>query len=299
MISVLVLCYPTYAGALHLDSKKHAVVIAPDEMLLFLNRMGHPVHVANLSPFQTALPLMRSRMQMTDLNSVDPRQYGVCWHMFRDPTPSQVLEMSGDFAGWFPRDRVVNHINDLATFDKRAYLPVLERLGVGPHIYKVTPDSVKWGRSAYGAAVSLCRRFVRTFNRNNYRDEYGSRTVPDEIVAEFLDSSCNGERSFFRVGYAAGRVLPGWLYTADAEQLILKTGASKRQEPHRISDDQHPRIVQAMRELGIDAAHLEGTYIRDVAILFDINPFPTSYGKTLSSISRCMSETLSESWQTL
>jgi hypothetical protein len=140
-------------------------------------------------------------------------------------------------------------------------------------------------------------RFIRTFNRNNNRHEYWGCRAREEIVTDFLDSSRDGERSFFRVGYAAGQVFPGSLYTTDAEHLLLKTGTCKRHEYHRIPHEHHPRIVQAMRELGVDVAHLEGTYIRDVAMIFDVNPYPTSYGKTLTPISRWMCEALSKFWQ--
>jgi hypothetical protein len=139
---------------LHLDSKRSAVVVAPDEILLLLSQLGHSIQVGESQPFRTALPKMRSQLQMTDLDSVDPREYEVCGHMFRDPDPEEVLRLSEEFKGWFPRNRVVNHISDLAAFEKRTYLPLLERLGIGPTVRNLERESMNWGPDLHGAAVS-------------------------------------------------------------------------------------------------------------------------------------------------
>lgn len=299
MISLLVLCYPTYSRSLHLDAKGTSVVLAPDEMLLILTQMGVRVEVVNLSPFSTSLPLMRSRLAMKALPDVEPHQFDVCWHMFRDPTPPEVLQQADGFIHWFPRKRVVNHATDLSRFYKRFYLPILERLGIGPQVLDIDPSTLQWLSADHSAAVSTCHRFVRTPDCNNNRGDYPDREARGPVVAAFLDSSCAGQRSFFRVGYAADKVLPGWMFTTSDDKLILKSGTCRRREQHAVRGDEHAQIIEAMRTMGIDVAHIEGTYVNGVPMIFDVNPYPTSYGATLSGISRTICEALIEHWRAL
>jgi hypothetical protein len=297
--ALLALCYPTYSRLLHLDAKGSSVVLAPDEMLRILTEMGHRVEVANCSPFQTSIPLMRSRLTMKTLDDVDPEDFDICWHMFRDPTEPEVMQGSRAFVNWFPRDRVVNHVRNLSRLYKRHYLPVFYRLGIGPRVLNVVAESLDWRPMDHGAAVSLCGRFIRTSDYNNNRGDYPEREARGDVVTEFLDGAEGGVRSFFRVGYAAGKVLPGWLYSSSDAQLIQKSGTCRQKEPHQLSVPYQAKVREAMTKLGIDAAHLEGTYVAGVPKIFDVNPYPTSYGATLASISRGMCEALAERWSLL
>ncbi len=43
-----------------------------------------------------------------------------------------------------------------------------------------------------------------------------------------------------------------------------------------------------MTELGIDVAHVEGLFAEDRLVVFDINPYPTAHGNSLTRITAAM-----------
>lgn len=293
MGSLLVLAYPLYAGQLHYDSKGIYVVLAPDEIVKNLLNLGVRTIVVNVvDDKQTPIPLMRSGLTMTSRDKIDITKFDAVWHMFRDPTQPEVAALAAAAPDlFFPKDKpIINSIKSLDRMYKSQYIPILEKHGIGPKIM-VEPPGTQWGPCNHSAQVSLDRKLVKTANYNNNRGDYPQREKDmGTIVVEFLDSAVNGQRSFFRVGYSMGKVLPGWMYTSSDDQVVQKTGTCKIRTPHEVPTEHHAVIKRAMDEIGIDLCHIEGLYVNGALKLFDINPYPTTYGTTLKPISDAMAE---------
>lgn len=293
--SLLVYCYPTYSKALHTNSKNDSIVLAPDEMLLCLSR-HHRVDVVNLSPFQTSLPLMRSKIIMKSKEEVNPLNYGYFWHMFRDPLPPEVDDIA--FLHDCDETRTLNHTRFLKNHFKHNYLHILHRNGIGPKI--ITDDEqdpvmkdVAWHPGEWSVSVSTCKRFIKVYDFNNGRGDYPEWEKKKNIIVEYVDAARDGMRSFFRVGYACGAVTPGWRYQQADTALVQKTGTCTSKELYAIPEWWHPRIVTSMQEMGIAFAHLEGCYVNGDLKIFDVNAYPTSYGGTLAPVSEAMASVIS------
>jgi hypothetical protein len=292
--SLLIYCYPTYSRALHLDSKGTSVVLAPDEMLLCLARR-HRVDVVNLSPFPSTIPLMRSKIVMKGPEEVNPLNYGYCWHMFRDPLAPEVRELKPILADCFPHTNILNPVGGLQNHFKHKYLPLLHAFGVGPAVIAKdkVPADVQWLPGEWAVSVSTCKRFIKVYDFNNGRGDYPDWEAKRDTIVEYLDASEDGNRSFFRVGYACGKLTPGWLYTQPDTALVQKTGTCVSKELHAVPERFHPRIIGAMQAMDINCAHLEGCYVNGEVKIFDVNAYPTSYGGTLAPISEAMARIIS------
>lgn len=289
MNKLLVLCYPTYANMLHLDSKGVAVVLAPDEMIRALVDLGVDVTVANMSPFDTDKPLMRSHLNLIAPSRINQAEYDVCWHMFRDPPQPEVLDSRAVNPNFFDGYKhIINPIMKMESMYKTDYIPILEKHGIGPAVIDKTGSlaGAEWSMCTHGAVVSSDHKMIRLPNYNNNRGDYPTREKEKGyITVEYLDSAVNGQRSFFRVGYSMGKTLSGWMYTSAADQLIQKTGTCKQKVAHEVPKEFHEAITAALSEIGVDVCHIEGLYINGKMKIFDINPYPTSYGNTLRPIS--------------
>jgi hypothetical protein len=295
--SLLVLCYPTYSRALHLDSKNLHVVLAPDEIPAHFLRLGHRVEIINLSPFDTDKPLMRSNVLMKRLHQVDPTTFDLCWHMFRDPLEEEVKPFLPSFSELLPANRTINHASRLQNHFKRVYLPILHQHGIGPQTFpEMDHNAMTWGTTEWSVAVSTCGKFIRVYDYNNNRGDYPEREKRSQLVVEYLDAATDGQRSFFRCGYAAGRVLPGTLYTSGADKVVQKSGICKIKWTHHVPEQFHGAIVASFNEMGIDACHFEGLYVNGNLRVFDVNPYPTSYGSTLRPMSEAMTEAIIARW---
>jgi hypothetical protein len=95
----------------------------------------------------------------------------------------------------------------------------------------------------------------------------------------------NGLRTFFRVPYAAGKCLEGFKYYCPPEILCPKSGAAVEKEPFTIGDMTGGTIAACMEELGVNLAHLEGVEAGFTVEIFDVNPFPSSAGASLTPLS--------------
>lgn len=295
--SLLVYCYPTYSKALHINSKNDSVVLAPDEMLLALSR-NHRVDVVNLSPFASTLPLMRSKIIMKTLEEVNPLNYSYCWHMFRDPLPIEVSEllMKLNIEAQFPEEKTINMASALYGHFKHDYLRVLFGHGIGPRriFDQDLPADIQWGKTEWSVTVSTCKRFIRVYNFNNCRGDYPEWEKKSHLVVEYADSAKNGMRSFFRIGFACGQVTPGWMYYQPDSGLIQKTGTATQKELYSLPQKWHGIVKDAMKDMRIDIAHLEGCFVEDKLVIFDVNAYPTSYGGTLAPISEAMATVISD-----
>jgi hypothetical protein len=289
--SLLVYAYPTYSRKLHYNSKNYSIVLAPDEMLLFLKER-HKVTVVNACPFPTSDPLMRSKIIMNAPETINPADYGYCWHMFRDPLQPEVAGLG--LPSCIPPHKTINHRLALARHYKHIYLPILHKYNIGPAVFPfLTPTTIEWGPTAHSVAVSLCKKYIKAYDYNNNRGDYPEREKNKDIIVEYLDAEKDNQRSFFRVGYACGTVTEGWLYTGESIHVIQKTGTCPTKEPHNIPAQFHEPIRKALTEMGIDMAHLEGCYVNGQLKLFDINPYPTSYGASLTKISEEIADIIS------
>jgi hypothetical protein len=304
MKRLLVICFPTWGkeNELHLDSSGRSVVLAPDEMTRLLETKNIAVDVASLDGVSTDKPLMRSGKPVRRLAEIVVEDYDAYWHMFRDPTQPEVLtrldELRLDYGG----GRVINDVRFLKDHHKWRYLPVLAKHGIGPRVFteydhRNTMDE-NWSTPSYGASVAKIkgRRIICTSAFNNNRGDYPQRRSQEQIFVEYLDNAASGVRSFFRVGFSMGRVTSGWLYCSDETVLTQKSGSCKHQIPFQIPDRYHGVIAECMRELGVDVCHLEGLFIKERLFVFDVNPYPTAHGSTLTPISeevcRCIAEAI-------
>lgn len=295
--SLLVFCYPTYSRALHIDSKGLYVVLAPDEVPAHFMRLGHRVEFVNLSPFDTDKPLMRSKAIMKRLADVDPTTFDLCWHMFRDPLEEEIKPLLPSFVHLFDASRTINPAWLLLNHFKREYLPILHRNGIGPQVFpEMDHHAMTWGTTEWSVAVSSCGKFIRVYDYNNNRGDYPEREKRSQLVVEYLDAAKDGQRSFFRCGYAAGRVLPGTLYTGDSSRTVQKSGTCKIKVPHLVPERFHAAITKSFDDMGIGACHFEGLYVGDELRVFDVNPYPTSYGSTLQPMSEAMAEAIISRW---
>jgi hypothetical protein len=295
--SLLVYCYPTYGNDLHLDSKNASVVLAPDEVPAIFLQRSHHVEVVNFCPHPTDKPLMRSKLVMKRFEEVDHSQFDLCWHMFRDPIQPEVWDLAPSLGMHFPLNRTINHVSHLRNHFKHIYLPILAKHGVGA---TVRPDidrkTIEWGPEDWSTSVSLCGKYIRVYDYNNNRGNYPERERRSHIVVDYLDGVIGNRRYFFRVGYAAGKLLPGWIYSSLSAKLVQKSGTCDQKTPHTIPTQFHPQLVAAFQEMGVDAAHIEGTYVDGQVKIFDVNPYPTSYGATLHDISVATVDAITEKW---
>ncbi len=297
---LLVMCFPTWGrkNELHRNSTDEWTVLAPDEMIRLLRERGHAVDVVSLMDEPIELPLMRSRLKPLTLHQVDFDDYDAFWHMFRDPTQPEVLAQleAADFAA---SGRPV--INDVARFrdlTKWKYLPLLAELGIGPRICAELPAdyraSAAWQTSKHSARVSKDRKYIQLYATNNNRGDYKDRRAIEKITVEYIDNLESGVRSFFRIGFSLGRVCDGWLYCHDDSEEILKSGMCKHRTPFSLPKEYHGPIIQAMQQLGVDVAHIEGLFKRDKLYVFDINPYPTAHGGTLTRVTEAIVDVIEE-----
>ncbi len=301
---LLVLCLPTWGteNALHLNSTGQAIVLAPDEMIRLLELTGVAVDVVSIDGSVPEKPLMRSGKRLRPLEEIDPTDYDLFWHMFRDPTQPEVLACLENLRLDYGGKRILNDVRFLKDHHKWHYLPVLFRHGIGPRVFpqynRNNTARANWSSPHYSARVAEIdgKRIICTAAFNNNRGDYPARRPRENIYVEYLDNAASGVRSFFRVGYALGQVTAGWLYCSEAKLLTQKSGSCKHQVPFQIPLRYHGVIAECLRELGIDVCHLEGLFIKDRLFLFDINPYPTAHGGTLSVISaeicRCIAEAI-------
>lgn len=265
-------------------------------MLLALSRR-HRVDVVNLSPFTTDKPLMRSKLIMKSPEEVNPFNYDYCWHMFRDPLPPEVTQVMEKYKGsHFPLEKTINHAGALYGHFKHDYLRILFGHGIGPRriMEQDLPKDTTWLPSEWAVSMSACKRFIRVYDYNNGRGDYPEWEKNSHIVVEYADSAKNGLRSFFRVGFACGQVTPGWMYYQPDTAMVQKTGTCTHKEIYSIPEKWHGVIKDAMKDMCIDTAHLEGCFAGDRLVIFDVNAYPTSYGGTLAPISEAMATIISE-----
>lgn len=296
MTNLLVMSYPTWGPteSLHLNSTGSHVVFAPDYFLVCLRDLGVEIDLVSLTDERVTLPTFQSHTMPKHVSEIDYADYGAFWHMFRDPTQPEVLAKL-DATGFAPGERrVFNRAEALKDLFKDRYLPVLESFGLGSRVLEgVSPRSIEWQSREHSVAVSTDGKYVCPFPYNNNRGDYRERNGR-EAISEYVDNiNAEGLRSIFRVGYALGTCVPGYRYFSKG--WIVKSGTSQSREPFEIPERFHSTIAEAMKTIGVDVCHLEGVEKDGQIYLFDINPYPTANGSTLSEITRAAARIIADS----
>lgn len=280
MNRLLTVCYPTFNNQLHTNASNDSLILATDEILVGMMDRGWEVHAVSLCDPQ-GYPLMRSGLRLCNPMDIDPGSYDLIYHAFRDPTQPEVYNRLEELE-WSDLDvPTLNHAVNLLNHHKQAYFKILNMHNIGPKTFDDAPPGVTWGETEHGATPSTDRKYIRTWGINNNRGNYPQRRSYEVIISEYIDNAAAGVRSFFRIGYALGRCCRGWFYASRDDLVIQKSGNSKHKIPFAMPHSYAKIVENAMNDVGIDLAHIEGCFIGERLYVFDINPFPTTYGATL------------------
>lgn len=281
---LLVLCFPTWGrgNQLHLTSAGNLVVLAPDELLRQLVEAGWTVEAVSMAE-RTELRLHRSALPLRAVDEVDFSSYDLYWHMFRDPTQPEVLERLAARRFDYRGRPVINDAFKLQHHRKDSYLKTLARYELAPRIVEGA-DTAGWTRCG-DALISPDRRLIETHACNNNRGDYPERGA-GRIVTEYIDNSRGGLRSIVRFGVAFGQGFAGYRYYSDA--AAFRSGGARSWEPWTAPPALRERLAAALAETGCDVCHVEAVSRGEELCVFDVNPYPTADGQTLSEITRSL-----------
>jgi len=300
---ILALTWPTEdKEGLMLNRRRDLLCPAIDGITDELLKLGHSVVYVNLAadcceyePADLGRPAWISGLPFYRWHDIRNKNFDLVWHAIKDPTPSQALPyVERVMQELDSRIPVFNSATHLQDHTKRKYLPLLAEKTVGvPILDRYSAMETEDGRldvkkchaPSNGAYVSLDRQAIRLHAKNSSRHSLDV----DGITLKYQDNVGRiepGLRSFFRVPFAAGRCLPGFRYFCPADILCPKSGNAVKTEPFEIDGTPAGTISAAMKELGVDIAHIEGVNIGPASVqVFDVNPFPSSYGRSLTPMS--------------
>jgi len=278
---LLTLCFPTFGrdNFLQFTSTGKEVVLAPDEFHACLISAGWRVDVVSLAD-PTDLPLFRSGLKLKTVDQVDFADYDLCWHMFRDPTQPEVLEMLEKLS--LPSIPTINNAQLLANHHKYHYLRVLQRFQMAPELNENLRASRDW-KHCVGTNISPDQMWLDSNAYNNNRGDYPSRGH-GRAVTRFVDNMQDGLRRVVRFGVAFGQGFQGFQYYSP--DIAFKSGAAVRWEPYAVPLTHRPTLAAALQELGCDVCHVEAVPQGDRLFVIDINPYPSAHGRTLTPITQ-------------
>lgn len=310
---ILVLTWPTNAAErLMTNARRDLLCPAADGIVAALLDDQHELVAVNaaadwLEADQAwlELPCWNSGVRLVRWSAVRNRRFDLVWHCVKVPPPAAAVEAVQQITREVvPPTRVLNPIDRMVGCGKYGYLPLLEEFHLGAQVLVGYPpmedaagrvDPGKCFPSCNGALVSLDKRAIRApthEGRLGLSDPRGGVTMRYYDTEDLREP---GLRTFFRVPFAVGKALPGCLYYCPSSILAPKSGNALRWEPFELIEPVSQKVTAAMHRLGVDLAHLEGTDTRDGGVhLFDINPFPTSTGRTLSSMARAMARRITQ-----
>ncbi|MBW3542984.1 MAG: hypothetical protein KY476_22205 [Planctomycetes bacterium] len=281
---LLVLCFPTWGrgNQLHRTGRGDAVVLAPDEFLRLLLEAGWTMDVVSLAG-RSELPLYRSRLPLKAITDVDFDSYDLYWHMFRDPTQPEVLQMLSQLKLDDGGRPMINRAEKLCDHHKGRYAPLLAERGLGPEIIDDVGgiDASTW-HQAGSVRISPDRRFIQTHKYNNNHGDYPER-APERIVTRFVENEHDGLWSIVRFGVAFGEGFRGFRYWGRSP--FVKSGTAERWEEYAVPERLRAPLAAVLDELGCDVCHVEAVPLGESLSVFDINPYPTAEGRTLSQVS--------------
>jgi hypothetical protein len=279
-----------------------------------LLKLGHQVVYVNLLPMKYELTAEQlkckafiSGLPYHTWDEIKNKNFDLIWHSIKDPTPPQAIEfVEKVMAELDPKIPILNHINKLKDHNKRKYIPVLNEYGVGVKAFEeykdwLLPDGMidtaKCFPPSQAAYVSLDKKAIRCPLTNSQR--FGHLFKEDGgITLHYRDNEGDqkeGFRTIFRVPYACGKVLDGFRYICPAEIMCPKTGSAAEVEEFSFKNGSSIKAGLAMDKLGVDLAMLEGLEIKpDRVEIFDINPFPSSEGRTLTPLAAKMAKRIEQ-----
>ena len=290
---LLVLCFPTYGknNDIHLNSKANHVVLAPDEFNKYFSKYMLDFDVVSLTDKKLDFSLMDSGIVPKSLEEINVNDYKFVWHMFRDPTQPEVLEKIKDID--FSNNIIINNVNSIKSLFKENYYGVLGKYDLAPKVFDLDHTKIKWNHQNFGTLLSEDKKYICSYSYNNNRGDYVERETKKKFIAEYIDNTDeNGNRSFFRIGYAYGKFSFGWMYYGT--EYSLKSGNCKIKKQFNLDPIVQEKVTAAMKEIGVDVCHVEGLFKDNKAYIFDINPYPTASGNTLSAITEELSKIIIE-----
>ena len=308
---ILALTWPTdNKNQLMINRRRDLICPAIDGITNELLSEGHSVLYVNIAAevfsydekelkllsFISGLPFYR-------WSNIKNKKFDIIWHAIKDPTPPEAIKpvkkIMKELDSSIP---VLNSISYISTHTKRKYISLLREKGVGAIIldnYKKflkengDIDEKKCFPSCQAALVSLDKYAIRLHNTNNARINLNA----DGITLRYqnnVGTIKKNLRSYFRVPYASGKCLPGTRYFFPPEILCPKTGQSVESEEYSIPNMTAGTISAAMEQIGVNIAHIEGINAGFTVEIFDINPFPSSSGRTLTPMSKKIAKRITQ-----
>jgi hypothetical protein len=264
----------------HLNRRGDVVMIAPDRIVDFLLAQGHQVVYCNAVGEVCDKPACCSGLPIHTESDIRDWHFDVVWHCVKDPTPPDLIEPIQRLTAKVPaKVPIINDVSFLRHWTKPYYYAGLREKEVPTPVIHPdsTPTKVQPGQRP---------TFLQLSDRNNDRE------TGKPVVVEFIDNVSDDLRTFFRVPYATGRVLPGTRYFVPRDQFIAKTGMAVRREPYVMPLQTAMKVAAALGERGVGVAHLEGFSKPDDAVraIFDVNPFPCSDGVTFDPMSMLIAQ---------
>lgn len=267
---------------LHLNRRGDVVMIATDRIVDYLLARGHQVVYCMATGEACPKPAYCSGLPLYTEHEIKNWDFDLIWHCVKDPTPPEFVEaIQRITAKVGPSRPIINDVAFLRNWTKPFYYPFFGEKELPMPV--IQPESTE-----IVEVPGRMPQFLRLADRNNDRE----RGKP--IVVNYIDNIADGFRSFFRVPYCAGRVLPGVNYFFPADQYVTKTATAVRSEPFVVHLQVAIKIATALSEHGVGIAHVEGFSKPDGGIrgVFDVNPFPCSDGITFDPMSQRIAERL-------
>jgi len=311
---ILALTWPTNGkGELMINARRDLLCPAIDGIVDELLQRGHSVICVNLAAEvrdyhaeELSVPGFVSGVPFFRWSEVKNREFDLVWHAIKDPTPAAAVEVvERAMRQLNPDVRVLNPVSKLKDHVKRNYLPVLVSKGVGVPILEPYAgiedaqgifDPAKCHPSHNGAHVSHDLGAVRVAQKNC--DRFSLRLPEEGVTLKYLNNAGRreaGMRTFVRLPFAAGKCLPGFLYYCPETILTPKSGNAERIEEYTVSVDRGGKLSGAMHELGVDIAHIEAIDFPNGDLqVFDVNPFPSSSGRTLTPLSAAIAQRITQ-----
>ncbi len=303
---ILALTWTTFDDeeTMMINARGDLVCPAIDGLTNELLKLGHTVIYVNVFAEHKSVPekdlkcpAMISGLPYYLWSQIKNKDFDVIWHCIKDPTPEAAVPyIEKIMAELDPSIPVLNRVEQLKDHNKRKYIKVLRDKNVGCIILE---DEIKPFLNAEGKLDYQNRCFppsqacyvtkdfgaIRLPLQNSNRRHFlfspeGGITLKYQNTVKFPKAK-PGLRNFFRVPYAAGKCLEGFMYYCPEAVLCPKTGAAVEKIPYNIPEMSAGTVSAAMTELGIDIAHVEGVEAGFSIEVFDVNPFPSSAGASL------------------
>lgn len=315
-LKILALTWTTFDNEteLMINARRDLICPAVDGLTNELLNLGHTVIYVNVfAEYKKDIPkkdldcpAMISGLKYYLWQDIKTRDFDLIWHCVKDPTPPQALPYFKKIMEELdPKIPVLNDVEKLKDHTKRKYITLMRKKNVGAIILDDYTDWLKADGTidfankchpvSQGCYVSLDYHAIRLANTNSQRTNLNQ----DGITLKYHNTSKYpgakpGVRSFFRVPYAAGKCLQGWKYYCPENILCPKSGAAVEKVPYSIPEMTAGTVSAAMNELGVDIAHIEGVEAGFTCEIFDINPFPSSSGATLTPMSIQMAKRIEQ-----